>query len=110
MGMSDRPSSDQLADLPVMRLLSGSGAIYFGIGQAEAVAAWLADHDVIILGLEGFACDGKTIRPLTEYIADFSAIEGKRPERLVAARRAAEKILPQWAGDVEFVDFILEEE
>ena len=110
MGISDGQGAELLTSLPVMRLLSSGGTIYFGIGQAEEVAAWLADHGVIILGVEGFACDGKAIQPLTDYIADFSAIEGERSERLAVSRQATAKILSQWSRDVEFVDFIIDDE
>lgn len=109
MGISDRLRADLLANVPAMRLISSGGAVYFGIGQADQVAAWLVDHDVVILGIEGFACDGKAIHSLTEYIADFSDIEGVRSERLAVSRRASEKILSQWTAEVEFVDFITDE-
>jgi hypothetical protein len=110
MGISDRLRAELITNVPVMRLMSSGGTIYFGIGQANEVADWLTNRGVIIIGIEGFACDGKTIRPLTDYIADFSAIEGGWADRLAAGRRAAKEILPKWASDVEFVDFVLEDE
>jgi hypothetical protein len=89
-------------------LSGGSDKVYFGIGHSQEVASWLNKHSFVILGLEGFKCNGVSILPMEDFIADFSSITGTPIDRIQKSLQAAITILPQWADDVEFVEFVIE--
>lgn len=108
MVIDERLRAQLLAAIPAICLLSGESGIYFGIGRAQDVATWLADRGVLILGVEGFRCDGKTIEPLIDYIADFSSLDSG-PDKIDAGRRAAMSVLRQWSDHVQFVEFTITE-
>jgi hypothetical protein len=109
MVIDDQLRAELLVAVPAICLLSGTNGVHFGIGQARAVADWFADRGFIILGFEGFRCDGAAIEPLAEFIADFSSIAGSAEHRANAAREAALRVLPLWSGTVEFVEFVFDE-
>lgn len=89
-------------------LLSGSSA-YVGIGHANAIADWLCERGLVILGLEGFVSDGVRIKPLTEYVADFSELSGSLEDCLDESKRAALAVLEDWKHGPQFVDIIIDD-
>jgi hypothetical protein len=89
-------------------LLSASSA-YVGIGHANTVAEWLCGHGLVILGLEGLVSDGVQIKPLTEYVADFSELSGSLENRLEESKRAALAVLEDWKHGPQFVDIIVDD-
>jgi hypothetical protein len=107
MVIDERLRAQILAAIPAMCLLSGDSGTYFGIGRAPDIATWLADHGMLILGMEGFRCDGKAVEPLTDYIADFSSLADSGADKIDAGRRAALIVLRQWSDDVQFVEFTI---
>jgi hypothetical protein len=89
-------------------LLSGD-SVYFGIGRAADIATWIADQGMVILGMEGFRCDGKSVIQLSAFVADFGSLTGPRAERVVAARKACLEVLSRWSDEVQFVEFTLDD-
>jgi hypothetical protein len=88
-------------DLPVVVLWSG-GAHYVGIGRAAEVVRWLGERGYGVIGMEGFSCDGSTVRPSPAHIADLSHVL-----ETGAAERAAAAGLAKWKGSVEWIDLEL---
>ena len=101
--------NELLDSLPVLCLLSGRSSYYFGIGNSKEIAFWLSKRGLIILGIEGFKCDGVSVIPLVDYIADFSSITGSLSERVDASLNAALSVLPNWENTVEFIEFIIDD-
>jgi hypothetical protein len=71
---------------------------------------WLREHRAVILGFEGFRTDGRSLVPLLDYIADFSAIQGSAADRVAKTAQAALVVLAKWKGGPEFIEFVVEEE
>ncbi|TGL66537.1 hypothetical protein [Leptospira kmetyi] len=95
--------------LPVLCLFSSNlSKVYFGIGCSKKIVSWLSEQDFIILGIEGFNCDGVSILPLSDYIADFSSIVGSPQERITESLNSSIRILSLWDNAVEFVEFVVE--
>ena len=102
MGLTHELVSDLRREIAPMLLFSGRSAIYVGIGWAPEVAQWVAARGLIILGLEGFDCDGAHLFPRLDRIADLSDVTD--PER---SAEAATSLVRQWRRDVQWIDFVL---
>jgi hypothetical protein len=101
-----------LTTVPALCLVSGQSSYYFGIGTARAVVRWLEGQGILILGLEGFTCDGRTVAPLIDHVADFSELAVDTDEGGVkTAAVAAEAIVEAWlSAEVQYVQFVVDED
>lgn len=101
MGLSTDLIAELQHELRPMLLISGRSA-YIGIGGAPEVARWITDHQLTIIGFEGFDCDGEHLYPRLDFIADFSELAN--PEE---SSRAATALLTEWRGQVQWIDFVV---
>lgn len=98
MGLTEPALQQLLAETQAIVLRSGASAWYVGIGHVEAVLQWLQARGFRVEGLEGFTCDGSSIRPVESYVADLSDLESD------AVAEIASRILADWSGTVAWVD------
>jgi hypothetical protein len=63
-------------------VLKAQGSHYPGVAAAIESLDWLAAHSCVVLGFDGLDTDGRHIRPRLDRIADLSAIEGSRADRV----------------------------
>lgn len=98
MGLTEHALQQLLAETNVLVLRSGTRAWYVGIGHVEAVLHWLQRQGFRIGGLEGFTCDGTSIRPVESHVADLSDLES---DDVLAI---ASQVLASWSDAVEWVD------
>lgn len=66
------------------------------------------DHDLVILGLDGFQIDGAVVVPMLDFIADFSCIEGPRASRVRASSAAARDVSRSWGPMPDLVEVTLD--
>ena len=92
-------------------LLSGPN-IYVGLGYAQAAVYWIGARGGVITGMEGLATDGRQVKPLLDYIADFPDSGKSRSERIRAATEMASRVVAEWTrrGGVQFIDFSIASE
>jgi hypothetical protein len=90
-------------------LLTSGGALYIGIGGAANAVAALQRNSIVVLGMEGFNTDGRSVVPLLDYIADFSSLSGSWESRVQSSALAARNILDAWQPGPMFVEFALDE-
>jgi hypothetical protein len=98
VGLTEHTLQQLLAETQALVLRSGAGAWYVGIGHVELVLQWLQSRGLRVEGLEGFTCDGSSIRPVESYVADLSELE---PDAVAAV---AARILADWSDAVAWVD------
>ena len=98
MGLTEHALQQLLAETQALVLRSGASAWYVGIGHAEVVLQWLQSRGFRVDGLEGFVCDGSSIRPMESCVADLSDLDPDAVEVL------ASRILADWSDAVAWVD------
>lgn len=84
--------------------LCSNGHRYPGVGALHDALDRIAEHDFVIIGLEGLNTDGVHISASLAHIADFSSIEGTRSERVRDSIEESRLLLERWLGNVQFVD------
>jgi hypothetical protein len=84
--------------------------LYPGVQLALDALPWLEERSIVVLGCDGLDTDGQWIRPRLDRIADFSGLLDKHSEwrdRVRLSLHEARRLLTEWLGDVQFVDFAL---
>ncbi len=98
MGLTEHALQQLLIETDALVLRSGARAWYVGISHVEAVLQWLQSRGFRVEGLEGFTCDGSSIRPVESYVADLSDLESD------AVMEVASRVLADWSDSVAWVD------
>ncbi len=91
---------------PGLVLLSGD-SLLLGIASAEAGIDTAEGLQAVIVGLEGFVCDGRSIIPQPDRIADLGEISGSWVERVRESAIAARAIVRAWSSGTQFVEFVI---
>ena len=94
--------TDEIPRNSVMRLYSGS-LEFIGIGSAIDELRRLAENGDIVVGLEGFLTDGRTIQPMMDYIAPIATEDAQPNDRPSRAFERASKVLSHWQEGPMFV-------
>jgi hypothetical protein len=107
-------TSDMLAALLSERraiFLVSAGDPYIGIGFARDFIAWARAQSRVVVGLEGFNTDGRSLYPLLDYIANVPEERLSTADPANSSADSALRILAEWerTGGPEFVEFVLEE-
>lgn len=91
-------------------VLWSHGNVYIGAGFARDFVRWIQQRSGVILRLEGLETDGRSIRPLLDYIADIPDPVGSVKQRSDASASLALRVLDEWdrTGGPAFIDFLLE--
>jgi hypothetical protein len=98
-GLSVDPESLVQARFPADAIVHG-GEAFYSIATALAVAAFCQEHGLAISGMEGAIIDEDGIRPLLDYIANFSRDPGPTWEDTVRIWDVgACEVLQQWANE-----------
>jgi hypothetical protein len=101
-----------IGDIAGLALRTGPD-LYPSVSLALASLDWIQEQSLVVLGFEGFTTDGVRLVPSLEHIADFSAILDGLPDWagcVMQSIDASKRVLPDWIGDVQFVDMTLTSE
>jgi hypothetical protein len=85
-------------------LLLSSTNLLIGIETVTKLIPLLRRRNFVVLGLDGFSTDGRSIKP-SEYLADFSEIESAEE-----SYEALSRVVSFWLaeGGPDFVEITLE--
>lgn len=82
------------------------GSWFAGIGVAPSVVEYLREHHICILRFEGFTADGRSVKQLTNVLADFP-VSGTWLEQVNGSADACLTLLALLENDPVFLEFVV---